>query len=86
MRRDIDLCDVILTSAGVYQHESGGALGGHAIRLLGWGVEAGTPYWLVANSWNADWGDKGARGRGGGGGGEGGGSHVGSQLGVVLLY
>ena len=35
------------------------ALGGHAIRLLGWGVEEGTPYWLVANSWNYDWGDGG---------------------------
>ena len=28
-------------------------------RILGWGVEAGTPYWLVANSWNYDWGDHG---------------------------
>lgn len=45
--------------SGVYQHTSGGALGGHAIRILGWGVENGTPYWLVANSWNTDWGDKG---------------------------
>jgi len=44
---------------GVYQHESGGELGGHAIRILGWGEENGTPYWLVANSWNYDWGDKG---------------------------
>lgn len=44
---------------GVYQHESGGELGGHAIRILGWGVESGTPYWIVANSWNSDWGDKG---------------------------
>jgi cathepsin B len=26
---------------------------------LGWGVENGTPYWLVANSWNSDWGDNG---------------------------
>jgi len=26
---------------------------------MGWGVEDGTPYWLVANSWNEDWGDKG---------------------------
>ena len=33
--------------------------GGHAIRLLGWGEENGTPYWLVANSWNYDWGDGG---------------------------
>lgn len=30
-------------------------LGGHAIKILGWGVEDGTPYWLVANSWNEDW-------------------------------
>jgi len=45
--------------SGVYQHVSGGALGGHAVRLLGWGVEEGTPYWLVANSWNYDWGNKG---------------------------
>jgi len=45
--------------SGVYQHVSGGQLGGHAIKILGWGVEAGTPYWLVANSWNEDWGDKG---------------------------
>ncbi|KAI9559962.1 hypothetical protein GHT06_013970 [Daphnia sinensis] len=35
------------------------ALGGHAIRILGWGVEEGTPYWLIANSWNTDWGDNG---------------------------
>jgi cathepsin B len=45
--------------SGVYQHESGAELGGHAIRILGWGEENGTPYWLVANSWNYDWGDKG---------------------------
>jgi len=45
--------------SGVYQHVSGGQLFGHAIKILGWGTENGTPYWLVANSWNADWGDKG---------------------------
>jgi len=45
--------------SGVYQHVSGNPLGGHAIRILGWGVEESTPYWLVANSWNYDWGDKG---------------------------
>lgn len=45
--------------SGVYQHESGSALGGHAIKILGWGVEDGTPYWLVANSWNPRWGDEG---------------------------
>ena len=41
---------------GVYQHTSGGILGGHAIKILGWGEENGSPYWLVANSWNPDWG------------------------------
>jgi len=45
--------------SGVYQHNAGEELGGHAIRILGWGVDDGTPYWLVANSWNEDWGDKG---------------------------
>ena len=45
--------------SGVYTHTTGSFLGGHAIKILGWGVENGTPYWLVANSWNEDWGDKG---------------------------
>lgn len=45
--------------SGVYQHVAGEELGGHAIKILGWGVEGGVPYWLVANSWNADWGDHG---------------------------
>ena len=45
--------------SGVYKHVHGRMLGGHAVRLLGWGVEKGTPYWLLANSWNSDWGDHG---------------------------
>lgn len=30
-----------------------------SFRVLGWGVEDDTPYWLCANSWNTDWGDNG---------------------------
>ena len=30
---------------GVYRHTTGKMLGGHAIRILGWGSENGTPYW-----------------------------------------
>ncbi|XP_077514649.1 cathepsin B-like [Amblyomma americanum] len=44
---------------GVYQRHTDKILGYHAIRILGWGVENGVPYWLVANSWNEHWGDKG---------------------------
>jgi cathepsin B len=51
--------DFLAYKTGVYQHLTGGFLGGHAIKILGWGVENSTPYWLVANSWNEDWGDKG---------------------------
>lgn len=51
--------DFLTYKSGVYQHVHGNALGGHAIRILGWGVEDDTPYWLIANSWNSDWGDHG---------------------------
>jgi cathepsin B len=45
--------------SGVYQHVTGSVLGGHAIKILGYGEENGTNYWLVANSWNETWGDHG---------------------------
>jgi cathepsin B len=51
--------DFLTYKSGVYQHTSGSVLGGHAVKILGWGVENSTPYWLVANSWNEDWGDQG---------------------------
>jgi cathepsin B len=51
--------DFLAYKTGVYAHTTGQALGGHAIRILGWGVENGTPFWEVANSWNEDWGNQG---------------------------
>jgi len=45
--------------SGVYQHKTGSFLGGHAIKIAGWGVENGVKYWLCVNSWNEDWGDNG---------------------------
>lgn len=50
---------VLNVTVGVYQHVTGEMLGGHAVKIFGWGEEKGTPYWLAANSWNDDWGDKG---------------------------
>jgi cathepsin B len=45
--------DFLTYTGGVYSHTGGGfPLGGHAVKILGWGVENGTPYWLCANSWN----------------------------------
>ena len=45
---------------GVYQHTiPSQSLGGHSIKILGWGVDGTTPYWLVANSWNVYWGESG---------------------------
>ena len=41
------------------KHITGVALGGHAIKIIGWGTENKTDYWLVNNSWNSDWGDHG---------------------------
>lgn len=34
----------------------GSAVGGHAVCIMGWGVEGDQPYWLVKNSWGVDWG------------------------------
>ncbi|CAH1405466.1 unnamed protein product [Nezara viridula] len=45
--------------SGVYHYVTGEELGGHAVKIIGWGVEDGTPYWLIANQWNESWGDKG---------------------------
>jgi cathepsin B len=44
---------------GVYQHTTGSALGGHAVKMVGWGVDGGVEYWKIANSWNTSWGERG---------------------------
>ncbi|CAH1110392.1 unnamed protein product [Psylliodes chrysocephalus] len=44
---------------GIYYHASGKSIGGHSLRLLGWGTENNEAYWIAANAWNEDWGEKG---------------------------
>jgi len=51
--------DFLTYKSGVYQHQYGDALGGHAIKTIGWGTENGLDYWLCVNSWNNTWGDQG---------------------------
>lgn len=51
--------DFLNYKSGVYVQTSQNELGGHAIKILGWGTENGIDYWLCANSWNNQWGDNG---------------------------
>ena len=50
--------DFLTYKSGVYQNK-GNFIGGHAFKIMRWRTENGTDYWLMANSWNEDWGDKG---------------------------
>lgn len=47
--------DFVNYKSGVYRHTSGSALGGHAVKIIGYGED----YWIVNNSWNNSWGDNG---------------------------
>ncbi|GAB6019817.1 hypothetical protein CHUAL_001358 [Chamberlinius hualienensis] len=51
--------DFLTYKSGVYHYVTGSYVGNHAVRMLGWGTENGNDYWLVANSWNNEWGDNG---------------------------
>ena len=51
--------DFLSYKSGVYQQSSDDYLGNHVVKVIGWGTEQGLDYWLVANSWNSDWGDSG---------------------------
>ena len=51
--------DFMQYQSGIYKHVSGGLLGGHAVVIVGWGVEDGTNFWIAQNSWAADWGEEG---------------------------
>ncbi|UMM32630.1 hypothetical protein L5515_006358 [Caenorhabditis briggsae] len=45
--------------SGVYRHVAGKLIGGHAVKIIGWGIQNGAPYWLMANSWGPYWGENG---------------------------
>lgn len=45
--------------SGIYQRTTDDYEGGHAVKIVGWGVENDVKYWLIANSWNERWGENG---------------------------
>jgi len=53
--------DFMTYTGGVYYHVTGSGLGGHAVKMMGWGTDAdtGMDYWLIGNSWNSDWAEDG---------------------------
>ena len=48
-------------TGGIYKKASNESepMGGHAVKLVGWGEVDGVPYWTIANSWSPMWGDDG---------------------------
>ena len=51
--------DFMTYKSGVYHHVEGKNVSLHTVKIIGWGEEDGEKYWLVVNSWNEDWGEKG---------------------------
>lgn len=46
--------------SGIYKRGAHASmLGGHAVKIIGWGKEDETEYWIVANSWSEKWGENG---------------------------
>lgn len=52
--------DFMSYKSGIYKKgPNAKMLGGHAVKIVGWGKENDTEYWVVANSWNTSWGEQG---------------------------
>jgi len=52
--------DFLTYEWGVYRYRTGAFVGGHAVKIIGWGEwQDGTPYWTITNSWNDNWGQQG---------------------------
>nr|CDJ88841.1 Peptidase C1A domain containing protein [Haemonchus contortus] len=48
-----------IQTKGKVKHIGGNSLGAHTVKIIGWGANKYDKYWIVANSWNTDWGEDG---------------------------
>lgn len=46
-------------TGGIYVNTTTAGYSNHAVSVVGWGVENGTKYWIIRNSWGSYWGEKG---------------------------
>mmetsp|Transcript_19950 Transcript_19950/g.23129 ORF Transcript_19950/g.23129 Transcript_19950/m.23129 type:complete len:300 (-) Transcript_19950:46-945(-) len=52
--------DFMSYKEGIYQHTGeGDVIGGHAVKIVGWGKQDNTEFWILANSWGTKWGEQG---------------------------
>jgi len=49
--------DFMYYKSGIYRHEKGGSVGGHAVTIVGYDDEQGV--WIARNSWGQGWGESG---------------------------
>jgi len=50
--------DFLVYSGGIYEVQDGMSKFSsfQAVKVVGWGKEDDTEYWIIQNSWGADWG------------------------------
>jgi len=51
--------DFMHYKSGIYEFTHGEKLGGHAVKIIGWGQENGVNFWIAQNSWGPQWGENG---------------------------